>query len=163
MTDEEHSRLMKLDNLIAWNNPTDGGRGLTSEEQEEHSRLFRQAMREHEKRITEAETMNGFTLLADNYRKFLENETDKRIITETEKKIKTLDFLATCDTKEKCFLFDSSAFNEIFLGYTDNVINDLLEAGELTPEQASKIKYSFSGILNAMSADQALEYYNSHN
>lgn len=53
MTDEEHNRLRELDNLIAWNNPTDGGRDLTPEEQKEHSRLFWQAMKEYEERITD--------------------------------------------------------------------------------------------------------------
>ena len=53
MTDEDHNRLRELDNLIAWNNPTDGGRDLTLEEQKEHSRLFWQAMKEYEERITD--------------------------------------------------------------------------------------------------------------
>ena len=50
MTDEEFNRLRELDQLIAWNNPEDGGRDLTQEEQEEHSRLFEKAMKEYEER-----------------------------------------------------------------------------------------------------------------
>lgn len=55
MTDEEYKRLRELDNLIAWNNETDGGRDLTEEEKEEHSRLFWKAMQEYE----EGKAKNG--------------------------------------------------------------------------------------------------------
>ena len=53
MTDEEYRRLRELDDIIAWNNDTDGGRPLTEEEQKEHSRLFWQAMKEYEERTTD--------------------------------------------------------------------------------------------------------------
>ena len=50
MTDEEQRRLNELDNIIAWNNKTDGGRSLTAEEQEEHSRLAWKLLKEGEER-----------------------------------------------------------------------------------------------------------------
>lgn len=101
--------------------------------------------------------MNGFKMLSDNYKNFLKDETDKRIITEMEKKVKVLDFLSTCDKKEICYLFDSSAFNDIFLAYTDKVMFDLLKEGELTDTQVSKLQNSFTRILNGISAEGVLD------
>lgn len=46
MTEEENKRLDELDNIIAWNNPGDGGRPLTEEEREEHARLMVKALQE---------------------------------------------------------------------------------------------------------------------
>ena len=51
MTETEWNRLRELDSIIAWNKPEDGGRDLTEEEQEEHSRLFWQAMTERKERV----------------------------------------------------------------------------------------------------------------
>lgn len=48
MNAEDLDRLNKLDSLIAWNNPEDGGRPLTEEEREEHSRLAWQLLQEKE-------------------------------------------------------------------------------------------------------------------
>lgn len=50
MTDEELRRLDELDKLIAWNNKADGGRSLTEEEQEKHSRLAWKLLKECEER-----------------------------------------------------------------------------------------------------------------
>ena len=50
MTDEELQRLYKLDNIIAWNNKTDGGRSLTEDEQQEHNVLMVKLLKEHEER-----------------------------------------------------------------------------------------------------------------
>lgn len=46
MTEQEKDRLKELDNIIAWNNPTDGGRPLTEEERREHTELFYKAYKE---------------------------------------------------------------------------------------------------------------------
>lgn len=46
MTKEELKRLDELDHIIAWNNPTDGGRPLTPEEQEEHRQLAVKMLKE---------------------------------------------------------------------------------------------------------------------
>ena len=102
--------------------------------------------------------MNGYELLADSYRSLVKEETDKKTITELKKKIKILDFLAICDTEEKCYLFDSSAFNDIFKGYTNKVVDNLLVNEDINQEQADKLKFSFSGILNEMNAEEALKH-----
>ena len=50
MTEQERLRLNELDQIIAWNNPTDGGRALTEDERKEHERLAWQLLQEQNKK-----------------------------------------------------------------------------------------------------------------
>ena len=55
--------------------------------------------------------MNGYAIIASNYRKLLERgEIDRET---AEKEIKIYDFLASCDADDLYRLVDSSAFNDI--------------------------------------------------
>lgn len=59
--------------------------------------------------------MNGFTIMADSYRKLMnEGEIDKAT---AEKSIRIYDFLANCDTDDFCKMVDSSAFNDIIRAF----------------------------------------------
>lgn len=53
MTDQERERLNELDKIIAWNNPTDGGRPLTEEERAEHRELAIKLLQEESPRSVE--------------------------------------------------------------------------------------------------------------
>lgn len=48
LTETEWKRLRELDQIIAWNNPEDGGRPLTEEEAAEHTQLFWRSLQEWE-------------------------------------------------------------------------------------------------------------------
>lgn len=55
--------------------------------------------------------MNGYAIIASNYRKLLKRgEIDRETV---EKEIKIYDFLASCDADDLYRLVDSSAFNDI--------------------------------------------------
>ena len=59
--------------------------------------------------------MNGYSIIADNYRHLMEQG---KISKETaEKEIRIYEFLATCDETDKCIMVDSSAFNDIIKAY----------------------------------------------
>ncbi|MCR5586096.1 MAG: hypothetical protein K6F77_01005 [Lachnospiraceae bacterium] len=107
--------------------------------------------------------MNGYEIIADSYRSLIKKETDEKTKIELEKKIKILDFLATCDAEDKCYLFDSSAFNDIFKGYTNKVVGNLLKNEDINQEQADRLRNSFSSILDEISAEEALKYRKSVN
>lgn len=65
----------------------------------------------HEQRRKRGIFMNGFTMLADSYRKLMNDGTiDKE---SAEKHIRIYEFLETCDKEDFCIMLDSSAFNDI--------------------------------------------------
>ena len=67
--------------------------------------------------------MNGFILMADSYRKLLEQGLgdDKEINSQ----IKIFDFLGELSHDEICMLFDSSAFNEIMFSYCYEALQNI--------------------------------------
>lgn len=82
--------------------------------------------------------MNGFTMLADSYRKLAR---DGEITEEqAEKKTRIYEFLATCDNEDKSTLYRSSAFNDLIRSQIDIGIDELVEDGTLTEEQAYTVK-----------------------
>ena len=59
--------------------------------------------------------MNGYTLMAESYRKLMnEGKIEKEA---AEKEIRIYEFLATCDDDDKCIMVDSSAFNDIIRAF----------------------------------------------
>ncbi|MBQ3584516.1 MAG: hypothetical protein IJA27_07360 [Lachnospiraceae bacterium] len=59
--------------------------------------------------------MNGYTLMADSYKKLMnEGKIEKEV---AEKEIRILEFLATCDIDDFCRLVDSTAFNDIISAF----------------------------------------------
>ena len=101
--------------------------------------------------------MNGYKMLADAYRKFLNDATADQDSIKTH--IKALDFLAECDKATIYALFDSSAFNDIVKGYVSLMADN---EKELTDEQKSHLKYHVESLFDMVSARQAEDYYYSH-
>lgn len=59
--------------------------------------------------------MNGYTMMAESYRRLSEQgKLDKKT---AERNIRIYDFLATCDTDDFCRMVDSSAFNDIIRAF----------------------------------------------
>ena len=66
--------------------------------------------------------MNGYTLMAESYRKLMnEGKIDKEF---AEKEIRIYEFLATCDDDDICRMVDSSAFNEIIRTFCRKAIKN---------------------------------------
>ncbi len=101
--------------------------------------------------------MNGYKMLADSYRKFLDNNTADKESIKTH--IKALDFLADCDKATIYALFDSSAFNDIVKGYVFLMADN---EKELTDEQKSHLKGRIEGLFDSVSSKQAEDYYYNH-
>lgn len=101
--------------------------------------------------------MNGYKMIADSYRAFLDDPTADQDSLKT--RIKALDFLAKCDKATIYALFDSSAFNDIVKGYIAMIADN---TEELTDEQRSYIKYHIEGLFDSVSAKDAEAYYYNH-
>lgn len=101
--------------------------------------------------------MNGYKMLADSYRKFLNDATADQ--DDIKMRIKALDFLSKCDKATIYALFDSSAFNDIVKGYIAMAADD---EKDLTDEQRSHLKYHIESLFDVTSAKQAETYYYNH-
>lgn len=101
--------------------------------------------------------MNGYKMIADSYRAFLDDPTADQDSLKT--RIKALDFLAKCDKATIYALFDSSAFNDIVKGYIAMIADN---TEELTDEQRSYIKYHIEGLFDSVLAKDAEAYYYNH-
>lgn len=97
--------------------------------------------------------MNGYKMTADAYREF--KKKDPKI--DVDSNIKVLDFLSTCTKEDICNLFNSTAFNNICMGYVKNALNDFKEIDEDTKDRLiNHVRYKF----DTLTAEQA-ENYNS--
>ena len=102
----------------------------------------------------EVQKMNGFTMLAESYRKAVEQgKIDKQT---ADKETRILDFLATCDTDDFCRLFDSSAFNEITKSYVRKAVAELTDEGTLDDEQAVAVRNRVSLLFDERTAKEVL-------
>ena len=89
--------------------------------------------------------MNGYKVLADAHRKAgQEHEAD------------LLDFIGKCSPDDICFLFDSSAFNEIAKAYVRRAVSELQDDKTLTSEQAEAVRARHSGLFDEMQAKQVI-------
>nr|DAK79282.1 MAG TPA: hypothetical protein [Caudoviricetes sp.] len=97
--------------------------------------------------------MNGYKISADAYREF--KKRDPKI--DVDSNIKVLDFLATCTQEDICNLFNSSAFNNICMGYVKIALNDFKELGEDMKDRITNhVRYKFDTV----TAEQAENYNN---
>ena len=101
--------------------------------------------------------MNGYKLIADSYRDFLQTEKDIDKA-EVEQKIKALDFLASCSKEEMYELFNSSAFNDVVKGYVLLALDNL----KTDTEQRNAIVNEVSYLFDIKSAAEAEQYYHEH-
>jgi len=109
--------------------------------------------------------MNGYKLTADSYRKAAKE--GKITQEQADKDCRIFDFLAECDEGDFYRLFDSTAFNSIFKGYVQKIIDELCESDDdEQAEAAQKIRGAVigkaSGVLDRMNAKEAEKYYMSH-
>jgi len=98
--------------------------------------------------------MNGYTLMAESYKKAVEKGKIEKEV--ADKEIRIYDFLATCDEDDMCRLVDSGAFNDIIKAYIELAIKNA-DIGEKAKEQAlSQVRWVFD-IKNAKEA--LADYY----
>ncbi len=95
--------------------------------------------------------MNGYTMMADSYRKLMNDGTiDKD---SAEKSIRIYEFLATCDKDDLCQMVDSSAFNDIIRAFLKMAVVN----AELEEEQQDKVLNQLRWIFDEKSAKEVLE------
>ena len=98
-------------------------------------------------------TMNGYTLMAESYKKLMnEGKIEKEV---AEKEIRIYEFLATCDLDDKCIMVDSSAFNDIIRGYLQLALTN----AELDENSQKKALEQLRWIFDECSAKEVLEKY----
>lgn len=96
--------------------------------------------------------MNGYTMMADSYRKLMNGGTiDKE---SAEKSIRIYEFLATCDKDDLCKMVDSSAFNDIIRAFLKMAVVN----AELEEEQQGKVLNQLRWIFDEKSAKEVLKY-----
>lgn len=91
--------------------------------------------------------MNGFALMADSYRKVLEDVkagTDSSDSTDAERKIRIFDFLATCDADDFYTLVDSSAFNDIIKDFARYALKKADVDDETRSKVMNELRWAFS-------------------
>ena len=97
--------------------------------------------------------MNGYKMTADAYKEAKKRDPKLNV----DSNIKTLDFLATCTEEDIQNLFNSSAFNNICMGYVKMALNDFNELDEeLKDRIINHVRYKFDTI----TANQAENYNN---
>ena len=99
--------------------------------------------------------MNGYKMTADAYRVFKKRDPEADV----NSNIKTLDFLATCTKEDIYNLFNSSAFNNICMGYVEMALNDF---NELDEELKDRISNHVWHMLDTVRAKQAEKYHNEY-
>lgn len=98
--------------------------------------------------------MNGFTMMAESYRKAA---AEGKITEEqAEKDCKAFDFLSSCDDDDINNLFDSGAFNEIAKSYMRLAVKELIEEGELDEEQGRAVRNRFALLFSEKTAKEVL-------
>lgn len=94
--------------------------------------------------------MNGYTLMAESYRKLMnEGKIEKEI---AEKEIRVYEFLSNCDNDDYCRLIDSSAFNDIIRAF----LKMALDNAEIDQETQKKVIGQLSWIFDEKSAKEVL-------
>lgn len=95
--------------------------------------------------------MNGFSVMADEYRELMKRG---RIDKETaEKEIRVYDFLGTCDSDDLCRMVDSSAFNDIIRAYVEMAVKN----ADIDEDSRSKVVGQLRWLFDEKTAKQVLE------
>lgn len=98
----------------------------------------------------ENNTMNGYKMIANCYRKDAENGDLSKA---TKRKIEIYDFLATCSSDDLCQMVDSSAFNGIITAFLIQSLNNL----EIDEESKKKIMKNLAWTFDEMTASEVLK------
>ena len=98
--------------------------------------------------------INGFKLMADAYKKELDN-TPEEYRAEMQAKIKANEFLAGADDATTYALFDSAAFNYVVRGY----VKKALENTGAEHEQITEVLQELNRLFSEVTAEQAESFY----
>ena len=94
--------------------------------------------------------MNGYTLMAESYKKLMnEGKIEKEV---AEKEIRIYEFLATCDIDDFCRMVDSSAFNDIIRAFLKMAVTN---AG-IDEESKNKVIGQLRWIFDEKQAQEVL-------
>ncbi|PBG46606.1 hypothetical protein [Clostridioides difficile] len=95
--------------------------------------------------------MNGYEMMADSYRKLVEDgELDKEV---ADKEIRIYDFLATCDSDDLCRMVDSSAFNDIIRAYLKMAV----QSADIDEDAREKVVGQLRWLFDEKTAKEVLE------
>lgn len=95
--------------------------------------------------------MNGYTMMAESYKKLMEQgKIDKET---AEKEIRIYEFLATCDIDDFCRMVDSSAFNDIIKAF----LKMSVENADIDEKSQDKVKNQLRWIFDEKSAKEVLQ------
>ncbi|PBH01086.1 hypothetical protein [Clostridioides difficile] len=95
--------------------------------------------------------MNGYEMMADSYRKLVEDgELDKEV---ADKEIRIYDFLATCDSDDLCRMVDSSAFNDIIRAYLKMAV----QSADIDEDAREKVVGQRRWLFDENTAKEVLE------
>lgn len=90
--------------------------------------------------------MIGYQMMADSYRKLLEQKRDtftESEIKEFEREIDTYDYLAKKPEDEKYILFDTGLFNDITRAYCKKAMENTKIPAEQVSEVLSELRFLF--------------------
>ena len=94
--------------------------------------------------------MNGYTLMAESYKKLMnEGKIDKAT---AEKEIRVYEFLENCDDDDKFIMVDSSAFNDIIRAFVKMAVNN----AEIDKDSRNKVLSQLSWIFDEKTAKEVL-------
>lgn len=94
--------------------------------------------------------MNGYTLMADSYKKLMnEGKIEKEV---AEKEIRIYEFLATCDVDDFCSMVDSSAFNDIIRAFLKMAVDN----ADIDEESKDKVLGQLHWIFDEKQAKEVL-------
>ena len=97
--------------------------------------------------------MNGYTLMAESYKKLMnEGKIDRE---QAEKNIRIYEFLGTCDTEDFCIMVDSAAFNDIIKSFLYMAVST---AG-LDEDSRNQVQSQLRWILDEKSSSEVLKNY----
>ena len=87
--------------------------------------------------------MNGYKMIADDYKKMIEDRCVAK--EEVEKEIRIYEFLATCDIDDFCIMVDSSAFNDIIRAFLKLVLNNANIDEKARESALNELRWIFDG------------------
>lgn len=94
--------------------------------------------------------MNGYTIMAESYRKLMnEGKIDKET---ADKEIRIYEFLATCDIDDFCRMVDSSAFNDIIRAFLKMAVDN----ADIDKKSKEKVVGQLRWIFDEKSAKEVL-------
>lgn len=97
--------------------------------------------------------MNGYTLMAESYKKLMnEGKIDRE---QAEKNIRIYEFLGTCDTEDFCMMVDSAAFNDIIKSFLYMAVST---AG-LDEDSRNQVQSQLPWIFDEKSSSEVLKNY----